>query len=100
MSVLDELKKQMQDSKETGSFKSTSKQVGLSGDLITGFSVPVELQRDGGKLRCYVHLSPSAIETTDTLDAVLSYLSELFDLAIWRSRESGSSGFKSYKKRY
>lgn len=95
MSLLDELKAQTKEVSQATSFKAESKASSATG-LIQGVGVPVEIERDGGKLRMYVMVSPEAISDPQTLDAVLDNISEMFNLAIWRTKgyQQGGGGFK------
>lgn len=102
MSLLDELKKQTKTATEaTSNFKKNSGGA-VNDDIIQAVSIPIEIERDGGKLRVYIQVPAEAVSSTDTLNAVLDKIEEKFDLAIWRSRNTqAGGGFKSsYKKRW
>lgn len=100
MSLLNELKKQAGDAAETTGFKSSQAQQSSTG-LIKSVHIPVEIPRDGGKLRIYLEVSPEAVESPETLNAVLDMIEQSYDLAVWKRQQGASSGFKSsYKRRW
>ncbi len=89
MSISDQLKEQK------ASFKK-SDSVEANGDLITGVSVPVQIERNGGKLRLQVHLGAEALSSPEALNAALDGLEDVFDLDVWQPKGSqGGNGFKS-----
>jgi hypothetical protein len=103
MSLLDDLKKQTQAATETvNSFKSAAS--GVGGDLVKAVGVPVEVERDGGKLRLYIMVDPEAVSDPRILNAVLDNIEEKFNLAVWkpRSQQNDNGGFKRqpYQKRW
>lgn len=69
-------------------------------NLITGVSVPVSLQRNGGKLRMQIHLNASVLESPEALDEALSSLEAVFDLDVWKSKTQDSGGFKGGQSNY
>lgn len=89
MSVLDELNKQKE--QLYSGFKKASP-VSSEGGLIKGVMVPLEIEYDGGKLRFYVELDPSALESERVFTSVLDHLSSNFEVAVWR--KPAQSGFK------
>lgn len=96
MSLLDDLKKQTQAATETvSSFKSAAS--GASGDLVKAVGVPVEVERDGGKLRLYIMVDPEAVSDPRVLNAVLDSIEEKFNLAVWkpRNQQGDGGGFKN-----
>jgi len=94
MSLLDDLKAQTNAASQSASFKAEEK-AGSATGLIQGVGVPVEIERDGGKLRMYIMVSPEAVSDPQTLDAVLESISEKFNLAIWRTKGyQQGGGFK------
>lgn len=96
MSILDQLNKQKQEVQE--SFKKDSSSVNGDG-LINSVLIPIEVPRDGGKLRLYISVSPEAVSNPRVLKAVLDEISDSFDLAVWQSHGSEQSGFKkSWRK--
>lgn len=71
------------------------KQTPTSGDLITGVSVPVSLDRNGAKLRLYVNLNAAVLESPQALNAALDQIESVFDLDTWSpNKQSQGDGFK------
>lgn len=99
MSLLDELKKQINSASGMTGFKpvQTSKS---SAGLIKSVHIPIEIPRDGGKLRLYLEVSSEVAENFDTLTAVLDMLEESYSLAVWKRQQNSYDGFKPYKKRW
>lgn len=97
MNLAEQLKQQ---SEALSSFKKQSS-AASSDDLISGVSVPVSLEFNGGKLRLYIQLNPVALENPENLTAALNHLGSIFDLDVWQpSASSNSTGFKSSKPAY
>lgn len=97
MSIMDDLRKQRD---ELEGFK---KETNKSSSLIKGLFIPVKIERDGGELRMYVEVEPSALDSPSVLNAVLDEVEKMFDLAVWkRQGYGGGNGFKSnnYRRKY
>jgi hypothetical protein len=75
---------------QQGAFKKQSPTA--SGELITGVSVPVSIDRNGAKLRMQVQLNPSVLDNPQSLNAVLDLLEQSFDLDVWQPSSGGNSG--------
>jgi hypothetical protein len=75
---------------QQGAFKKQT--ATTSGDLITGVSVPVSIDRNGAKLRMQVQLNPSVLDNPQTLNAVLDLLEQSFDLDVWKPSGGSDSG--------
>lgn len=97
MSILDQLHKQKEEVQN--SFKKSASVTNGEG-LINGFLVPVELPRDGGKLRIYLSVSAEALSSPQVLNAVLDEISESFDLAVWQPQGGQQAGFKKSWRKY
>ena len=83
-------------SKQTASFKQSPATATSDKDLIQGVSIPVSINRNGGKLRIYINLSPDVLGNPQALNAALNQIEESFDLDVWKpSGSSDSTGFKS-----
>lgn len=75
---------------QQGAFKKQT--ATTSGELITGVSVPISIDRNGAKLRMQVHLNPSVIDNPQTLNDVLDLLEQSFDLDVWKPSGGSDSG--------
>ena len=79
-------------------------------ELITGVSIPVSISRNGAKLRMYVQLNASVLDSPAALNAALEQLETVFDLDVWKPSggADSSQGFKrggngynnNYRSRY
>lgn len=108
--ILEQLKKQTeQATQSTGSSFKTQTGTSNSEELVNGVYVPIEIPRDGGKLRIYLSLPAEVASSPEILNAALDQLEQRYDLAVWRPRAQGqNNGFKSgynnnnngYKKRW
>lgn len=107
-SILEQLKKQTEAATQSaGSSFKTQSVTGTNDELVNGVYVPIEIPRDGGKLRIYLSLPAEVASSPEILNAALDQLEQRYDLAVWRPRaQSQSNGFKSgynnngYKKRW
>ncbi len=75
---------------QQGAFKKQT--ASASGDLITGVSVPISIDRNGAKLRLQIILNPSVLDNPQSLNAVLDMLEQSFDLDAWQAKSGGDSG--------
>lgn len=97
MSLKDELQKGIESA--TSGFKS-EQITGKAGGVIKSVFIPIKTQRDGGELRVYLEVSGEAVDSPEEFSAVLDWIEQRFDLAVWR-KSGGQSGFKSgWKRRY
>ena len=96
MNILDQLHQQKE--QVQNSFKKSASATNGEG-LINGVLVPVEVPRDGGKLRIYLSVSAEALSSPQVFNAVLDEISENFDLATWQPQGGQQAGFKkSWRK--
>lgn len=108
--ILEQLKKQTEAATQsTGSSFKNESPTASSNELVNGVYVPIEIPRDGGKLRIYLSLPAEVASSPELLNAALDQLEQRYDLAVWRPRaQSQNNGFKSgynnnnngYKKRW
>lgn len=68
------------------------------GGLITGVSIPVQLERNGGKLRMQINLNPSVLQSPEALNKALDEIEQVFDLDIWKAKAQANGG--GFKKSY
>ena len=82
---------------QAAGFKKPTPETAATGGIV-GVSVPISIDRDGAKVRLYLHLSPDCIKSPDTLNATLDQIESVFDLDAWRPRSSDNgSGFKKQR---
>ena len=94
MTLKEQLAKQIENTDR--SFKSAGS-AGNEG-VVQAVFVPVEVQKDGGKLRLYLEVSPEAVESAEMLDATLNEIEKNFDLAIWRTKSYQNNNGGGFKK--
>ncbi len=88
-------------SSHAASFKIQQATTETGNDVIQAVSVPISINRNGGKLRLYINLTPDVLDNPESLNAALSSLEEMFDLDVWKpSGGNTSTGFKSNRSNY
>jgi len=61
-------------------------------ETVQAVHVPIEVEIDGGTLRCYISLSPKILNSEAEFFGTLEELGKAFKLAIYRKQQSGFGG--------
>ena len=61
-------------------------------ETVQAVQVPIEVEIDGGTLRCYISLSPKILNSEQEFFGALEELSKAFKLAVYRKQQSSFGG--------
>jgi len=61
-------------------------------ETVQAVHVPIEIEIDGGTLRCYISLSPKILNSEQEFFGALEELSKAFKLAVYRKQQSSFGG--------